>query len=129
MKKTIAVMMLLGGGLFAAPHISFGIGFGVSAPVEVARPASPGPGYTWVDGYYASNGGWTQGYWAPPAVVREPVFAPDNVRFYDRDHGFYDRDHGFRERNRGFYDDRDHGFYDRDHGFRNRDVHFDHDRR
>jgi hypothetical protein len=28
MKTTIAMMMLLGGGLFAAPDISVGIGFG-----------------------------------------------------------------------------------------------------
>jgi hypothetical protein len=56
MKKTIAMMMLLRGGLFAAPHISVGIGFGAPAPVVVARPACPGPGYTWVDGYYAPNG-------------------------------------------------------------------------
>ena len=106
MKKTIAVMMLLGGGLFAAPHIRVGIGFGAPAPIEIARPACPGPGYTWVDGYYAPNGGWAAGHWAPPAVVREPVIVRDNVRLYDRDHGFRD---------------------DRDQGFRGRDVHFDRD--
>jgi len=89
MKKTIAVMMLLGGGLFAAPHISIGIGFGAPAPVVAARPACPGPGYTWVDGYYASNGVWSAGYWAPPAAVRQ------NVRVYDRDHGFRGRDMHF----------------------------------
>ena len=73
MKKLVATMMLLAGGLFAAPRISVGIGFGAPAPVAVVRPACPGPGYTWVDGYYAPNGGWVAGYWAPPAVVR---FAP-----------------------------------------------------
>src|SRR5215469_62396 len=104
MKKTIAVMMLLGGGLFAAPHISIGIGFGVPAPVEVARPACPGPGYTRVDGYYA-NGGWVAGYWAPPAVVREPVIVRDNVRLYNRNQD--NRVQGFRGRDVHF--DRDHG--------------------
>jgi hypothetical protein len=94
MKKTIAVMMLLAGGVFAAPRISVGIGFGAPAPVVVARPACPGPGYTWVDGYYASNGGWVAGYWAPPVVVRE------NVRAYD---------HDFRGRDFHFDRDRDHG--------------------
>jgi len=79
MKKMIATMMLLGGGLFAAPRISVGIGFGAPAPVVVARPACPGPGYTWVDGYYAPNGGWIAGYWAPPVVVR------GNVRSFDHD--------------------------------------------
>lgn len=99
MKKTVATMMLLGGGLFAAPRISIGIGFGAPAPVVVARPACPGSGYAWVDGYYAADGVWVAGYWAPPAVIRE------NVRVYDRDHDRYD-DHF---RGRGLRPDRDHG--------------------
>jgi hypothetical protein len=70
MKKAIAVMMLLAGGLLATPRISVGIGFGAPAPVVVARPACPGAGYSWVDGYYAPTGVWVAGYWAPPAVVR-----------------------------------------------------------
>jgi hypothetical protein len=83
MKKTIAVMMLLAGGLFAAPRVSVGIGIGVPAPVAVVRPACPGVGYTWVDGYYAPNHVWVAGYWAPPAVVR---VAPR----YERAHVVYD---------------------------------------
>jgi hypothetical protein len=71
MKKAIAVMMLLAGGLFAAPRVSVGIGFGVpGAGVAVVQPACPGPGYTWMNGYYAPGGAWVAGYWAPPAVVR-----------------------------------------------------------
>ena len=50
MQKTMAMMVLLGDGLFAAPHTSVGIGLGAPAPVVAARPACPGPGYTWVDG-------------------------------------------------------------------------------
>jgi hypothetical protein len=97
MKKTIAMMMLLAGGLFAAPRISVGIGFGAPASVVVARPANPGPGYTWVGGYYAPNGVWVAGYWAPP-VFRE------NVCVYERDHDRYN-DY-FRDRDAHF--DRDH---------------------
>ena len=37
-EKTIAMMMLLGGGLFAAPHISVGIGFG-GACTRRGRPS------------------------------------------------------------------------------------------
>jgi hypothetical protein len=59
MKKAMAVMMLLAGGMFAAPRVAVGIGFGIPAPVAVVRPVCPGPGYTWVNGY-----------WAPPVVVR-----------------------------------------------------------
>ena len=83
MKKAMAVMMLLAGGLMAAPRVSVGIGFGVPAPVVMARPACPGPGYTWVDGYYAPNRVWIAGYWAPPAVV---TVAPhlDHARAYER---------------------------------------------
>lgn len=82
MKKVMAVMMLLAGSLAAAPRVTFGIGIGVPAPVAVVRPVCPGPGYVWVDGYYAPNGVWVAGYWMPPAVVRVapriergPIFA------------------------------------------------------
>jgi len=89
MKKAVAVMMLLAGGLLAAPRVSFGIGIGAPAPVVVARPACPGPGYTWVDGYYAPTGGWVAGYWAPPAVVQvAPRFDRgrpiEHARVFDR---------------------------------------------
>lgn len=73
MKKAMAVMMLLAGGAFAAPRVSFGIGFGVPAPVAVVRPVCPGPGYSWVDGYYA-HGVWVAGYWAAPVVRFAPRY-------------------------------------------------------
>jgi len=75
MKKAIAAMMLLAGGLFAAPHVRFGVGIGIGAPAPVAvvRPACPGPGYTWVDGYYAPSGVFVAGYWAPPVVRVAPA--------------------------------------------------------
>lgn len=70
MKKTMLAMMLLAGGsLFAAPRIAVGVNIGVGAPVAMARPACPGPGYVWIDGYYAPNGGFVAGYWSlPPAA-------------------------------------------------------------
>ncbi len=74
MKKAMLMTMLLAGGLFAAPRVTVGIGIGVPAPVAVVRPVCPGPGYAWVDGYYAPNGVWVAGYWAPPAVVVAPPF-------------------------------------------------------
>jgi len=95
MKKAVLVMMMMAGGLFAAPRISVGIGFGAPAPVVVARPACPGPGYNWVDGYYGPNGVWVAGYWAPPAVVVAPRYHDrDDFRRFDRDdHRFaYHRD-------------------------------------
>jgi hypothetical protein len=89
MKKAMAVMMLLAGGLCAAPRVTIGIGFGVPAPVAVVGPVCPGPGYAWVDGYYAPNGVWVAGYWAPPAVVRVgPRFVPPYGHARIVDHRF-----------------------------------------
>ena len=91
MKKTMAVMMLLAGGLVAAPRVTIGIGFGAPAPVVAVRPACPGPGYTWVDGYY-TNGAWVAGYWAPPVAVRvlprieHPLVVERGVNRFDHDH-------------------------------------------
>jgi len=70
MKKAIlATMFLAATSLFAGPRVAIGVGIGVPAPVAVVRPACPGPGYNWVDGYWA-NGVWVAGYWAPPVAVR-----------------------------------------------------------
>jgi hypothetical protein len=74
MKKAMTVMMLLAGGMLAAPRITVGIGFGAPAPVAVVRPVCPGPGYTWVDGYFAPNHAWVAGYWAPPVVRVAPRY-------------------------------------------------------
>jgi hypothetical protein len=90
MKKAIAVMMLLTGGLFASPRVTVGFGFGAPAAVVVARPVCPGPGYLWVDGYYAPNHAWVAGYWAPPAVVRvaprfeHPIFVGHRFEHFRR---------------------------------------------
>ena len=92
MKKAMAVMMLLAGGIFAAPRIDVGIRLGAPAPVAVVRPVCPGPGYTWVDGYYGPTGVWVAGFWRAPAVVVAPRFAPRVVvpahRFYGPYRGY-----------------------------------------
>jgi hypothetical protein len=80
MKKILAGLILAGGSLFAAPHVSIGIGLGVPvvpAPVYVAPPVleagvvgvAPGPGYFWTPGYFYFSGGhrlWHAGFWASP---------------------------------------------------------------
>ena len=99
MKKAMAVMMLLAGGIFAAPRIDVGIRLGAPAPVAVVRPVCPGPGYTWVDGYYATGGAWVAGYWAPPVAVRvAPRVAPrvEHARVYERGPVFRHDDAHFR---------------------------------
>jgi hypothetical protein len=90
MKKAIATLMLLTGGLFAAPavNVEIGIGFGAPAPVAIVQPAMPAPGYVWVNGFYQPNGVWIAGYWAPPvpvAVVREAPRVDVNRYNGDRD--------------------------------------------
>jgi hypothetical protein len=89
MKKAVVTMMLLAGGLFAAPHFAVGIGIGAPAPVAVVRPACPGPGYVWTDGYYEPNGVWVAGYWAPRVLhVGGAVrFAPRPV-FHGYERGY-----------------------------------------
>jgi hypothetical protein len=114
-KKLLPLMLLAGGSVFASTHFSIGVGVGTpgyyapSAAVAV-RPPCPGPGYSWVDGYYDPYGAWIAGYWAAPVNT---YVAPYYGRGFDRD------DHWFRDRD-------DYRFRDRDnYRFRGRD---DHDR-
>jgi hypothetical protein len=69
MKKAVMAMILLAGSALAGPRFAVGIGFGAPAPVAVVRPSCPGPGYVWVDGYYAASGVWAPGFWRAPAVA------------------------------------------------------------
>ena len=76
--KLIATLLLAGSSLFAGPRIGIGFGVGVGpayvapAPVYAAPayvPPCPGPGYTFVDGYWVGAGAhrvWHAGYWAGP---------------------------------------------------------------
>ena len=110
--KLLAMMLLAGGSIFAQTRFSIGLGFGsqgagfYQAPPAYASniPPSPGPGYTWVDGYWTNDYGrqvWVPGFWNAPPVFTGYV-APrfdnhfvdrDDRRFEDRDdHRFGDRD-------------------------------------
>src|SRR6266550_4311213 len=71
--KLVVAMLLAGSSMFGETHFSIGIGlggFGYAAPPVVAyAPPCPGPGYTWVDGYWHQAGPrrlWRDGYWAAP---------------------------------------------------------------
>ena len=87
MKKALLAMVLLAGSALAGPRISIGIGFGAPAPLAMVRPACPGPGYVWVDGYYGGNHDWVPGFWRRPAVV-----VPQHSFGYDRGYNDYRRD-------------------------------------
>ncbi len=84
--KLLAGLLLAASALSAAPRFAIGIGIGVPvrpyyapAPVYVAPapvyaapayvPPAPGPGYTWVNGYWYGYGPrrvWRPGYWTAP---------------------------------------------------------------
>ena len=87
--KLLPILMLaaflLGGGALHAqrPRISVGIGIGGPPPAVAYVPASPGPGYYWVQPYWDGNV-WVHGYWAPPAYYGG---------FYVG-HGYHHWDHG-----------------------------------
>ena len=90
--KLMVAMLLAGSSLFAETHFSIGIGlggYGYAAPPVVAyAPPYPGPGYSWVDGYWYQVGprrAWHAGYWAPPVYGRTYRAAPRirENRFYD----------------------------------------------
>ena len=95
MKRAVFAMVLLAGSAFAGPRIAIGIGFGAAPPMAVVQSPCPGPGYVWVDGYYAPNGVWVAGYWTAPAIgFAVAPRLPEPHRFaYDR--GRDDR-HDFR---------------------------------
>ena len=116
--KLLAMMLLAGGSMFAQTRFSVGIGFNQLAPVYTSNiPPCPGPGYTWVDGYWSRNYGrpvWVAGYWNAPVFSTGFGFAPrfdngfrggDRGRDFDRGRGF-DRGRNFN----GHDDDRGRGF-------------------
>jgi hypothetical protein len=92
-KKLAALMLLAGGAMFAQTRFSVGVsvgsnrGYYAPAPAyATATPPCPGPGYTWVNGYWSQDYGrrnWVAGYWRAPARV-----AP---RFVGHDHDRFDR--------------------------------------
>jgi WXXGXW repeat (2 copies) len=92
--RLLAILLLAGTSMFAGTHISvgFGIGGGYYAPpppppVYYAPPPAPGPGFTWVGGYYYPVGPryyWHAGYWARPPYAHARWVGP---RYYG--HRYY----------------------------------------
>jgi hypothetical protein len=80
--KLLALALLAGSTLFAAPAVRVGIEIGAPPPppaVRFARPFSPGPGFVWINGFYEPVGGqyrWREGYWAPRPYLRAVWVAP-----------------------------------------------------
>jgi hypothetical protein len=99
--RLLAVALIAGGTMFAQSRLSIGVGFGGYGPGAYPPPAyaqyqppCPGPGYSWVDGY-----------WRQPAVTLAPRYVEpryDNAyRGNDRDDRDRDRGHDNLSQNRG----------------------------
>jgi hypothetical protein len=120
-KKNLLALLLLTGGTLLA-QISVGITIGAPPPPRVvyARPACPGPEFTWVTGYWYPVGHhykWHDGYWTRPPYMGAHWVEPhhDGARYFQ---GYWEGDRGRREhdhhwdKQRGRDFDRDH---ERDH--------------
>lgn len=110
--------MVLGTSTADAAQWRVSVGVGQSAYI----PPCPGPGYTWVNGYY-DGGYWVPGSWNYVGGASYTYYG-SGYRTYDRDeHRGWDRD-----RDRRFYDRDDHRRFDRDdHRQYDRNDHRDRD--
>jgi hypothetical protein len=108
---------ILGAAIFAmgAPafgQVGIGIQIGRTPPPALRyerRPAMPGPGYVWMDGYWNWNGGryvWVPGRWNQPPYAGAYWSHPHYDHYQDGWH--------YHE---GHWDREDHGdhYYDHDH--------------
>jgi len=94
MKKALMALAFLGGtSLFASTHVYVGVG--ANAPVYVAAPPCPGPGYAWVQGYWVNGPQryWHAGYWSAPAPRRYESSSWREPRREER----FDRHEHFRD--------------------------------
>lgn len=87
-KLLLAAMLLAGGSLFGQFSVGIRIGAPPAPRLVRVRPNSPGPGYSWVDGYwYPSNNRyvWHAGYYTRPPYEGAAWVSPryDGEQFYD----------------------------------------------
>jgi len=117
MKKLLAAMLLTAGIGVAQFSVGIHIGEPPRPRVIRVRPASPGPGYSWVDGYWYPQGNrYTlhQGYWTRPPYEGSQWMAPryEGGMYYQGYWNGNDRQMGHdhqwdRNRQRRDYQDRD----------------------
>jgi hypothetical protein len=92
--KLLALAVLAGSSLFAAPAVAIGGGVGIEigAPpppphVRYLRPVAPSSNHVWINGFYEPVGReyrWREGYWAPRPYPHAVWVAP---RY--REHRYY----------------------------------------
>ena len=122
----LAVVMMAGATASQA-QVSLGIRIGPPPSPRVVRvmPASPGPEFAWVGGYWYPVGHhykWHEGYWTRPPYAGARWVEPhhDGQQFYagywDGDRGRLEHDHHWdhdHDRDQDRYHDQDH--HDDDH--------------
>ena len=81
--KLLALALLAGSSMFAAPAVDVGIEIGAPPRpphvVHYVRPPAPSPNHVWIAGYYEPVGGqyrWREGYWAPRPHAHAVWVAP-----------------------------------------------------
>jgi hypothetical protein len=116
MKKLLAAMLLTAGIGFAQFSVGIHIGEPPRPRVVRVRPNAPGPGYSWVDGYWYPQGNrysWHQGYWTRPPYEGSQWMAPryESGMYYQGYWNGNDRqvEHNHQwDRDRRYRDYRDH---------------------
>lgn len=113
--------------LFAFPAFAqISVGITIAPPpaprVVTFRPATPGPDYLWVEGYWAPVGNhykWHDGYWSRPPYLGALWVAPrhDGKRFFA---GYWDGSHGRVDHEHPWTPDREQAFHAHEH---DRDLH------
>ena len=118
MKKLLLALLLSGSALMNA-QVSLGIRIGPPPPPRVVRvrPISPGPGYSFVDGYWFADGGryrWHDGYWTRPPFEGALWVGPrhEGGQFYA---GYWNGPRGRVEHDHRWDRDRRGRDYDRHH--------------
>jgi hypothetical protein len=113
LRAVLLSSMLLFGAHHAAAQVAIGIQIGPPPPPRhYVVPASPGPDYLWIDGYwYPVNGHyrWHKGYWSRPPYAGAHWVGPrhEGGRYFN---GYWEGEHGRFEHDHHW--DHDH---DRDH--------------
>lgn len=113
----LAALLMVGTSAFAG-QVSLGIRIGPPpAPrVERVMPASPGPGYVYIQGYWYPVGNhykWHKGYWTRPPYEGAHWIAPRHEadRYIN---GYWEGEHGRRDHDHHWDSRRDRDYYHHD---------------
>jgi hypothetical protein len=113
-KPLVLLVLLLGLESGVGAQVSIGVRIGPPPAPRVVRvqPASPGPGFVWVEGYWYPVGHryrWHNGYWTRPPYEGARWVGPrhDGERFYG---GYWEGERGRFEHDHRWDHDRDRDF-------------------